>query len=661
MAGQRTILIVAVILLKVVLAAQTPESSSDPAPNKNSPLGVRTANGPKVRWRFLVYEKTLHNQVIPPQDRDSNAAESLSLSCDIEMSDPRLLVAMAPGATIERITDGQGNDLTIGLGDFQSAGTYRPDPFLIRWLRFNRRIGEPDARGSRVRQAVPRLDLDVRLRERARGGIRLLKGYYSGLMAESIRYVDVPFRPSDNWVCVTPELEIRVLEARNVPSMYHYKIEQRPMMKSLSVSLSAGDYYPNKFVLAEKIIVRNNSGASGFGGGVSSGGMGDPADGHGISKGSGIGRAEGIRYIIAINPTHKTIPFELEDIPLSAFDGPTQTAAPGSEKATGLSVMQHLRKRAVREKDNEISVTQAQVKPTSGTNRGKYFDVRWTSITHTQTFHNPIFSGRDMEQTLKLRCDAEILDSELVLGTCDTPIIEQVTDGKGRLADIGAAELRSGRMYYKTAQYRTSGPATPPSNLAQIEGKARMAIGLPLKERHRPKRTSELQPVRMVIRLDPGLIGRGQNEISQIKGHLNALTAESFRNIEVPFKPSDEWVRLTSDVQIQVARAWNDGVKYRYDIKERSRTPIRPGRLSIDNPLPDGIVVNRRFAGPGVPEKDRSIVKGGDSIPISAGGKGSVNYRVNGVDCQIKMIDYRIAVNPKHHRIPFEFEHIPLP
>ncbi len=162
----------------------------------------------------------------------------------------------------------------------------------------------------------------------------------------------------------------------------------------------------------------------------------------------------------------------------------------------------------------------------------------------------------------------------------------------------------------------------------------------------------------MVIELDPGVIGRGHKEIAQVKGHLKSLTAESFRNVEVPFKTGAKWVRLTSDVEIKVARAWHDGSTYRFDIRERSRTPMRPGRLSVNNPLPDGITVSRRFDGPGVPEKDRSIVKGGDSIPISAGGRGSISY---GPDSEIKKINYRIAVYPKHLKVPFELERIPLP
>lgn len=614
MAGQRTAFNIAMFFLIAVFAVHVQGAGSSGTPH---------ADDPKVRWDFLIYEKTVRNPAIGSQNRDSRAAESLALSCEIEMSDPRLLLGIVPGVVIERITDARGNELNVGLGDFRSAGMYRQDSFLIHWLKFNQRIGGPRTAGGKTRRSPPRLDLDSRLREQAKGGIKLIKGHYTGLMAESIEYVDVPFRANDEWVRITPELQIRVLEARNAGSMHHYKIEQRSPIEPFPSTLSVGDPIPKRLVLAEQIVVRNNSGVGG------GGGMRGSEDGKCVSKGSGIGRAEKIRYVIAINPAHKKIPFELKDISLSALAGPS-----------------------------ENSEAPAQARSSIKNNRGKYFNIRWTSITHMQRLYNPAFSKRGLDQTLKLHCDAEILDPELVLGTCETPIIEKVTDGKGRPVDIRPERPRSRRMYYKTPEYRKSGPATPPSTLAQMEGKARLALGLPLRERHWPQRASKLQPVRMVIELDPGLIGQERKEITHVKGFLQALTAESFKNVEVPFKSSNEWVRLTSNVEIQVARAWHDGSTYRFDIKERSRTPIRPGRMSINIPLPDGIVVSRRFAGPGVPEKDRSIVKGGDSIPMSPGGRGSISY---GPDSKIKTISYRIAVNPKHLKIPFQFEHIPLP
>ncbi len=430
MIGRRTILYIVASVLMTHFAVWVHALGSD---------GTSSADDAKVRWTCLIYEKTLQNRAIGPQDRDSKPAESLSLSCKIEMTDPRLLLATVPGVVIERITDARGHELKAGLGDFQSAGMYRQDSFLIHWLKFNQQIDGTRGAGGRTMRSPPRLALDPRLREQAKGGIKLIKGHYTGLMAESIEYVDVPFRADDEWIRITPELEIRVLEARNVASMHHYKIEQRPMIRPFPSDYSVGDSFPNRLVLAEQVVVRNNSGVSGFGGGLSSGGTDDSENRIGTSAGSGIGRAEKIRYVIAVNPAHKKIPFELKDIPLSALADPSKNG------------------RATSQAESSIKK-----------NRGKYFDVRWTSIIHTQRLYNPAMSKRGLDQTLKLHCDAEVLDPEIVLGTCETPIIEKVTDGKGRPVDIRPERPRSRRMYYKTPEYRKSGPATPPSTLAQM-------------------------------------------------------------------------------------------------------------------------------------------------------------------------------------------------
>jgi len=72
------------------------------------------------------------------------------------------------------------------------------------------------------------MELDAELPRRVSGDIGLLKGRYEALMAESIEYIDLPFRPDDNWVRLTDDVEIRVVQARNMPGVYHYEIEQRP-------------------------------------------------------------------------------------------------------------------------------------------------------------------------------------------------------------------------------------------------------------------------------------------------------------------------------------------------------------------------------------------------------------------------------------------------
>ena len=59
----------------------------------------------------------------------------------------------------------------------------------------------------------------------------------------------------------------------------------------------------------------------------------------------------------------------------------------------------------------------------------------------------------------------------------------------------------------------------------------------------------------MQIELDARLSRQPENEIGRVKGHFYALVAESLEYVEVPFEQSDDWVRLTPDMEIRVGRA----------------------------------------------------------------------------------------------------------
>jgi hypothetical protein len=284
------------------------------------------------------------------------------------------------------------------------------------------------------------------------------------------------------------------------------------------------------------------------------------------------------------------------------------------------------------------------------------FEVDWDYITYKKILYNKSVSGkrrnRKVSEKLSVYCEADILDSKLIVGTCDIPVIEQITDGKGRDSDISRTKSRSNRMHYNTLGYKSK--MSPPSSLSYWEGRARLALGLPLQRRHLAKRTLVLQPVRITIELDPGLLRRDTGEIGSIKGYLQALTAESSKHIEVPFKPDNKWVRLTSDVEIQVRKAWHTGTKARYDIRQRGRTGAAAHHIYASESLPDGIVMERNFIGKrSRPEPPRKF---GRSLPGSIGGSGRHNSGQ-----RIEKIDYLIAVDPNHNRIPFELKNIPLP
>lgn len=601
-----------------------------------------------VRWCSIAYKKTLYNPAIPPENRGQKTRESLLLLCEIEIPEPGLVLSASPKAIVEKITDSQGRDVDVGMEPSRSTPMYMENPLSAMRRTFLGTVRLPAGQRTKPEQNPLQVELDAGLRKRVRGEIGRLKGHFHALIAESLEFVEVPFKPNDNWVRLTPDVEIRVREARNEASMYQFNIEQRPENVHHLGGVRVGDYLPGRLVVARQCVVQR--GAAGAGGGGGEGRIG--------GSGSGTGRAERIRYTIAVNPAHHTIPFELEHIPLSVFAGSTPSQARSSNRGARLPVIQHLQNMARKEKKNEAQKMREQPKLKFNTKGAELFNVRWRSITYSKTLYNPAASakGRDqrVSESLTVSCEAEILDPKLVVGTCDKPIIEQVTDSMGRDTDISRAQPRSDRMYYTTPRYRPSRTLTPPLPLAQLEGKARSALKLPLRARRPLQLRAELQPVRMGIKLEPGLLGQGQQKIGRVKGYFHALIAKSFEHVEVPFEANDKWVRLTSDVEIQVHKAWHTGTAARYDIKQRRRAGTRARRLHVEDRLPGGIVVVREFIGAG--GQPDTPVRGGRSLPGPIGGSGSHDK-----GHRIEKIDYLIAVGPSHHRIPFEFEHIPLP
>jgi len=656
MAKRKITIVFVVYLSATVLTAQTQSlaNSSNRTDNTTdgaSQAGIKMVSDVNVRWNALTYRKMLFNPTVQPEYRDSRGTESLSLSCEILMADPRLLLGVIPDPVIEKIEDSRGNEVEFSQKPPASRRWYVQDVFFIRWLR-EINLNHPERTRMPAEHNPPNMELGAGLRERLGGKIGLLKGYYEALMAESIEYIDLPFRPDDKWVRLTEDVEIRVAQARNVPEAYHYDIEQRPAIAPAANRMSTADPLPGRLVVGRQIIGRNYSMISaGSGGGPGSIG----------GKGDGIGRAEGIRYVIAINPAPVRIPFELRQIPVSVPAGTTPPRIPNPDrlkpKLGGRFIPSQARIAAKYEADKMRS----RNKPIPMAEQGRLFDVNWHSVSYTLNIYNPAVSSMKNSSRLLVRCDAKILDPEHVIGICDEPVIELIRDGGGRNIDISLARPRPDRMCYKSPGYRLSPALTGPSPLVKLEGKVRSALNIPLKRRHLPSRKSELKPINLSIPIDPGILEHNQNELGCIKGFFHILTAESYKHTKVPFKPSREWIRLTSDLEIQVARAWHDGFKYRFEINDRSKAKIEPGRLNVYCPLPDGIILERRLTGPDMPPRRQDIPRAERSLPVLAGGKGMFGYSVEGVECKVDTIDYLIATGPAHYRIPFEFEHIPLP
>ena len=159
----------------------------------------------------------------------------------------------------------------------------------------------------------------------------------------------------------------------------------------------------------------------------------------------------------------------------------------------------------------------------------------------------------------------------------------------------------------------------------------------------------------MQIGLDVGLSKQDGREIGRVKGYFHALVAESLEYVELPFKPSDDWVRLTPDTEIRLRAAQCTEKRFLFRTNRRPAGGASIRSISVQDYLPGRVVAARELIG-----------KDGKPISHSFGIQRLPAHLLEGTngggsDCLIKSIRFMIAVNPTHHKIPFVLEHIPLP
>jgi hypothetical protein len=284
----------------------------------------------KVNWSSVSYDKTLNNPKVSSEKQQ--VSERLSLSCEVEILKPDLTLGTSREGVITQLTDRSGRNIDAGTSSSVQSRMMRipyeglryrtrfvQPPQPSRWLAYVRSILRLPRRArsrpepvSELQPSEIRVQLDTGLRERAEGEIGRIKGYFYALVAESIKYVEVPFEPNSNWVRLTGGLEIQVVKAQCTGSSYQYEIATRSQGQ-YDRMLSAGDSVPRRIVMGRQFIGRDGKPIRHYSGYRR---MPASAGGRGSGSGSRIGQVKTIRYMIAVNPAHYKIPFELEHIPL---------------------------------------------------------------------------------------------------------------------------------------------------------------------------------------------------------------------------------------------------------------------------------------------------------------------------------------------------------
>ncbi len=289
------------------------------------------------------------------------------------------------------------------------------------------------------------------------------------------------------------------------------------------------------------------------------------------------------------------------------------------------------------------------------------FEVNWEAVRYGKSvsrYNTKVSSNRQeasSSESLNLSCQVEIKDPNIVLGTCRQGIITEMKDSKGQNINPGQKPLPLKNMSYDGLRYRRR--HTRPPQLPRWKSIMRSLLRV-RPAPFRPQLVNELQPARLDMQLDIGLLEPSGGEIKSLKGYFYALTAESLEYVDVPFEPNNTWVRLTDDVEVRVREAQCTSlasrVRYHFSIEEQWAAGDRMNRLTAETYLPERIVTNRKFIG--VDGKPADNFMGFGHLPAYVSGSGSGSG-----DVRIEKIRFVIAVNPSHNKIPFELKKIPLP
>jgi len=293
-----------------------------------SALDARAARCFRVQWSSVRYDKSVVVENPAISKTPQGTSETVTLSCQVEIRDPSLVLGVSREAVVTQIIDGEGRQIAV------DAPVTRPHQ-MFEGLRYEQQFRRPKvSRWDTIVNFVMRhpppapgppqfvtelqpsritMRLDKTLLGRDSGELPSVKGYFHALVAESIENIDVPFEPNDTWVRLTPDLEIQVREAVCTASSYRFWIDTRPRGAGGMRPLAVGEPLPGRMVVNRQFIGEDGK-PSRYSGTPPI--LPAPVGGRGSGGGGPNSQVKAIRFVIASNPTERKIPFEVSHIPL---------------------------------------------------------------------------------------------------------------------------------------------------------------------------------------------------------------------------------------------------------------------------------------------------------------------------------------------------------
>ena len=291
----------------------------------------------------------------------------------------------------------------------------------------------------------------------------------------------------------------------------------------------------------------------------------------------------------------------------------------------------------------------------------KLLKTDWESIHYSKnvSVYNPRVSSNQRSssssESVSVSCKVEILDPNVILGTCSQAVVTEITDSKGQVISSGPELPNTSSMIYDGLRYNTR--MVIPKRDPQWKQIMESVMRIRKETNPGPQRVLELQPNNLQIKLDKEILQKAGAEIGSIKGYFYALSAGSLKNVDLPFEPNDNWIPLTDNREIKIKDVQRSGSSINYSIEERNPGGNQSFSLKVGDYLPRQIISSRRFV------KDDGTLSnhfmfGSQQLPAHVGGGGSMG----GTDVpQITTIRFVIAEDPNHNKIPFELKNIPVP
>jgi hypothetical protein len=261
----------------------------------------------KVSWQSVQRSATISNPAA------ENAAQPgvqrrLYVNARVHLLTTKNLIGVSPRANLSRLTDDGGKELKTPPDTLRGPRHYQP------WS-LDTKFGPDGQRETEPRPYPLMVDIDVNALGELPSKLSRVEGHFHALFATSCEEVDVPFRESKEWVELEPGLSIRITEAVSENRQYRYRIDNRDDREHhlrFTGFLDEHRELPERILVEQQLLDSRKEPIhprrhSFFGtpGGSGSGGGDDK-----------YGDVKTIRFVYAIKPYERKVPFVLEDIPV---------------------------------------------------------------------------------------------------------------------------------------------------------------------------------------------------------------------------------------------------------------------------------------------------------------------------------------------------------